>query len=165
MVLQGDALFQMGKFEHALVIYHRGNRLRNGTDDDFRVGIQKATTSINNCLKNVRIVRELPDKRRISTWSFKSGKSGPEVDIFTPNAHPFKDDISGLKKILAKLSKEKKTSKVEKFTGETLEYLESRETLWKSQSDVTASKNHIVDFSPENLEKFYVNHSYTEFLE
>lgn len=96
LALQGDALFQMGKFEHALVIYHRGNRLRNGTDHDFRVGIQKATTSINNCLKNVRIVREIPAKRRISTWSFKSGKS-QEMDIFAPNAHPFKDDISGLK--------------------------------------------------------------------
>ena len=24
--LQADALFQMGKFEHSLVIYHRGNR-------------------------------------------------------------------------------------------------------------------------------------------
>ncbi len=24
--LQADALFQMGKFEHALVIYHRGSR-------------------------------------------------------------------------------------------------------------------------------------------
>ena len=26
LLLQGDALFQMGRFEHALVIYHRGNR-------------------------------------------------------------------------------------------------------------------------------------------
>ena len=26
LALQGDALFQMGRFEHALVIYHRGNR-------------------------------------------------------------------------------------------------------------------------------------------
>ena len=26
LVLQGDALYQMGRFEHALVIYHRGNR-------------------------------------------------------------------------------------------------------------------------------------------
>ena len=66
---------------------------------------------------------------------------------------------------MAKLSKEKKTSQVEKFTGETLEYLQSSETLWKSQSDANVTKNHIVDFSPENLEKFYVNHSYTEFLE
>ena len=97
LALQGDALFQMGRFEHALVIYHRGNRLRNGTDDDFKVGIQKATTSINNCLKNVRVVREIPAKRRISTWSFKSGKSTQEVDVFAPNAHPFKDDIAGLK--------------------------------------------------------------------
>ena len=106
LALQGDALFQMGKFEHALVIYHRGNRLRNGTDHDFRVGIQKATTSINNCLKNVRIVREIPAKRRISTWSFKSGQSGKnqDVDVFAPNAHPFKDDISGLKVILRYLN-------------------------------------------------------------
>ena len=50
-----------------------------------------------------------------------------------------------------------KTSNVEKFTGETLDYLESRETLWNSQADTTASKNHIVDFSPENLAKFYEN--------
>ena len=71
LALQGDALFQMGKFEHALVIYHRGNRLRNGTDHDFRVGIQKATTSINNCLKNVRIVREIPAKRRLSPGKVK----------------------------------------------------------------------------------------------
>ena len=26
LALKGDALFQMGKFEHALVIYHRGNK-------------------------------------------------------------------------------------------------------------------------------------------
>lgn len=76
--LQGDALYQMGKFEHALVIYHRGNRLiyvsftyylsfsrilikkilffrlKGNTDDEFRLGIQKATESINNCLKNIR---------------------------------------------------------------------------------------------------------------
>ncbi len=29
-------------------------RLRGGADDDFRLGIQKATESINNCLKNVK---------------------------------------------------------------------------------------------------------------
>ena len=75
------------------------------------------------------------------------------------------DFNSNFQKIMTKLSKEKKTSQVEKFAGETLEYLESRETLWKSQSDATTTKNHIVDFSRENLEKLYVNHSYTEFLE
>ena len=52
--MHGDALFQMGRFEHALVIYHRGLKIQKKIDEDFKIRIQKTTTSINNCLKNVR---------------------------------------------------------------------------------------------------------------
>ena len=54
LTLHGDALFQMGRFEHALVIYHRGLKIQKKIDEDFKIRIQKTTTSINNCLKNVR---------------------------------------------------------------------------------------------------------------
>ena len=39
--MHGDALFQMGRFEHALVIYHRGIKLRNkgDTNEEFKVRI------------------------------------------------------------------------------------------------------------------------------
>ena len=53
LALRGDALYQMGRFEHALMFYHRGKRLKDS--DDFRLGIQKASDAINNALKNVRI--------------------------------------------------------------------------------------------------------------
>ena len=54
--MHGDALFQMGRFEHALVIYHRGIKLRNkgDTNEEFKVRIQKTTNSINNSLKNIQ---------------------------------------------------------------------------------------------------------------
>ena len=55
LALQADALFQKGEFEHALVLYHRGMRLRiRCNDEEFKLGIQKATDSINNSLKNVK---------------------------------------------------------------------------------------------------------------
>ena len=54
LTLKGDALFQMGRFEHALVIYHRGHKLRNKNDEEFKVRIQKTTISINNSLKNIQ---------------------------------------------------------------------------------------------------------------
>ena len=54
--MHGDALFQMGRFEHALVIYHRGIKIRNkgDTNEEFKVRIQKTTNSINNSLKNIQ---------------------------------------------------------------------------------------------------------------
>lgn len=52
--MQGDALYQMGKFEHALVIYYRGARLRKRSDPEFKLGIQKSTAAIHYSLKNIR---------------------------------------------------------------------------------------------------------------
>ena len=56
LTMHGDALFQMGRFEHALVIYHRGIKLRNrgDTNEEFKVRIQKTINSINNSLKNIQ---------------------------------------------------------------------------------------------------------------
>ena len=74
LVLQGDALFQMGCFEHALVIYHRGTRLRKKCDQDFTLGIQKATSSIYNALKHI--------KRKVCTWLLAQICFQPPQQIF-----------------------------------------------------------------------------------
>jgi hypothetical protein len=39
----------MGDFEHALVFYHRGNKLRP-EQQEFRLGIQKAQEAIDNSI-------------------------------------------------------------------------------------------------------------------
>ena len=46
-------------------------------------------------------------------------------------------------------------TEVESFADETLEYLKSRETLWSRQHQENRKKPKIVDFSPENIAKFY----------
>ena len=66
--MHGDALFQMGRFEHALVIYHRGIKLRNkgDTNEEFKVRIQKTTNSINNSLKNIK--KKVPMSMSLTTY-------------------------------------------------------------------------------------------------
>ena len=44
-------------------------------------------------------------------------------------------------------------SDLSKFADETLEYLKTREKLWKKQAK--RSRNRIIDFSPDNLAQFY----------
>ena len=46
---KAEALYSMGDFEHALVFYHRGNKLRP-EQQDFRLGIQKAQEAIDNSI-------------------------------------------------------------------------------------------------------------------
>ena len=44
-------------------------------------------------------------------------------------------------------------SDLSKFADETLDYLKTREKLWKKQAE--RSGNRIIDFSPDNLAQFY----------
>ena len=64
-----------------------------------------------------------------------------------------------MQKIVNKLRDENTKSEVEQYTGETLEYLKSRENLWKNQTEKTGFSDHIIDFSPENLARFYAQDS------
>ena len=45
------------------------------------------------------------------------------------------------------------SSELSKFADETLDYLKTREKLWKKQAE--RSRNRIIDFSPDNLAQFY----------
>ena len=44
---RAEALYQMGHFEHGLIFFHRGHRLRPELDQ-FRLGIQKCQEAIEN---------------------------------------------------------------------------------------------------------------------
>ena len=49
LFMKAEALYQMGKFEMALVYYHRGFNNRPEMHE-FKVGIQKAEEAINNSI-------------------------------------------------------------------------------------------------------------------
>ena len=57
MYRKAEALFQLGRYEHALVFYHRGHMLRPEVDH-FRIGIQKAQEAVLGHLgmNNLKIV-------------------------------------------------------------------------------------------------------------
>ena len=59
--------------------------------------------------------------------------------------------------VVLKLGKETKTSEVQEYTTETLEYLKGRENLWKNQTEqIGFSKNKEIDFlSNDKLQMFY----------
>ena len=46
---KAEALYQMGNFEHALVYYHRGNKIRQDKHE-FVLGIHKAQEAIENSI-------------------------------------------------------------------------------------------------------------------
>jgi len=196
LTMHGDALFQMGRFEHALVIYHRGIKLRNrgDTNEEFKVRIQKTINSINNSLKNIQKkmkvdinVEDTTERRLVSRQSFvfprnsleskqvtrtffRTRKLGidtstlaiktpkpsiaPNGKISTGYKNPYAKDIISMKNIVSTLDMEGNTlSDLSKFADETLDYLKTREKLWKKQAE--RSGNRIIDFSPDNLAQFY----------
>lgn len=46
---KAEVLYTMGDFEHALVFYHRGHRIRPELNE-FTLGIQKAREAVNNSI-------------------------------------------------------------------------------------------------------------------
>jgi len=49
ILAKAEALYHLGDFEHSLVYYHRGQRLRP-EQNAFRLGVQKAQEAIENCI-------------------------------------------------------------------------------------------------------------------
>ena len=96
--------FQSGLF--FTVSWKRGSRLRKRSDEEFQMGIQRATASINNSLKNVKrkmkvdINVEDTQRKLISQESFifpkKFGSKIKHNQIQSFYSHPFKDDIKTL---------------------------------------------------------------------
>ncbi len=46
---KAEVLYSMGEFEHALMFYHRGRKIRPELEE-FTLGIQKAQEAINNSI-------------------------------------------------------------------------------------------------------------------
>ena len=94
---------------------------------------------------------KLSDFEKISSFSFLF----IIIDLCSNNYCLYKYIF--FQKIVKKLGKETKTSEVQEYTTETLEYLKGRENLWKNQTEqIGFSKNKEIDFSSnDKLQMFY----------
>jgi hypothetical protein len=82
-----------------------------------------------------------------------------EFSVWRTEVWTLSDFCLFFQKIVLNLKKDTflKSKKVEEITGNTLDYLKSRDSLWKSQAEKNSSGRKIIDFSPENLNRFYNN--------
>lgn len=82
---KAEALYSMGDFEHALVFYHRGNKLRP-EQQEFRLGIQKAQEAIDNSIGRAAKIK-LENKGDLSFFAKQDEVKKPKGYIKPKAAH------------------------------------------------------------------------------
>lgn len=69
---KAEALYHLGDFEHALMYYHRGLRIRPEMQE-FRLGVQKSQEAIENTIGSKSLVH--PYVRVLDELTFSSTES------------------------------------------------------------------------------------------
>ncbi|XP_065834285.1 outer dynein arm-docking complex subunit 4-like [Oscarella lobularis] len=164
---KAEALYAMGDFEYALMYYHRGNKLRSELEE-FRLGIQKATEAIDNCIGE-RAAIKLENKGDLSFFAAqedigKKGKAGLKKKAnLRQQAHQANKastqkprNEKTVKQLLGELSADR--DYLEKLMGDSdfvhnrgnpaiyslvqsgLSYLDSRVEFWQQQQPMYARK-------------------------
>eukprot|EP00118_Oscarella_pearsei_P004650 m.20179 g.20179 ORF g.20179 m.20179 type:complete len:532 (+) comp27985_c0_seq1:33-1628(+) len=165
---KAEALYAMGNFEYALMYYHRGNKLRPELEE-FRLGIQKATDAIDNCIGEKAAIK-LQNKGDLSFFAVQEdhGKKGKgalkkKVNIRQPVRQTSKGSSSEkprsektVKQLLGELYADR--DYLEKLMGDSdfvhkqgdpaiyglvqsgLSYLDSRVEFWQQQQPLYARK-------------------------
>ncbi|XP_076350632.1 outer dynein arm-docking complex subunit 4-like isoform X2 [Tachypleus tridentatus] len=154
---KAEALFSMGKFEYALVFFHRGHKIRPEMDG-FTLGIQKAQKTIDNSVgKNAGA--KLGPKRGSA---LKRGKSAEEVtnESSSLNSFPPTGKQKNTKKIIGELSVDKiflqkflrnralfrtsqpETKEIREHARSALEFLELRQQFWHQQKPLYTREHH-----------------------
>nr|XP_018903410.1 PREDICTED: tetratricopeptide repeat protein 25 [Bemisia tabaci] len=72
---KGEALYHLGNFEHSLMFYHRGLKIRPEMED-FRLGVQKAQEAIENTIGKMGAVLDLENPSRGPTSNRSSNVPG-----------------------------------------------------------------------------------------
>lgn len=130
LLLKAEALYLMGEFEHALVFYHRGQKLRPETED-FRLGIQKCQEAIDNSVGGPEVIQLDVESRKKSASKQRSTKKATRS-----NLGEMYDDRQFLEK-LAKDSALMKDHNGKNSVGELIKhgirYLDDRADFWTQQ--------------------------------
>ena len=120
----------MGEFEHALMFYHRGQKLRPETED-FRLGIQKCQEAIDNSVGGPEVIQLDVETRKKSASKQRATKKATRS-----NLGEMYDD----RKFLEKLAKDSALMKdhsgknsVGELINQGIRYLDDRADFWTQQ--------------------------------
>jgi tetratricopeptide (TPR) repeat protein len=130
LLLKAEALYLMGEFEHALMFYHRGQKLRPETED-FRLGIQKCQEAIDNSVGGPEVIQLDVESRKKSASKQRATKKATRS-----NLGEMYDD----RKFLEKLAKDSALMKdhsgknsVGELINQGIRYLDDRADFWTQQ--------------------------------
>ncbi|XP_063218453.1 outer dynein arm-docking complex subunit 4-like [Bacillus rossius redtenbacheri] len=157
---KAESLYHLGDFEHSLMYYHRGLRLRPELES-FRLGVQKAQEAIENTIgsqsKAAATAAARPRPRSTSGSGSGSGSdraerargSRPASTASQRQARHLLGELSLDKQYLEQLlrhpdiktcSSQGKTNNIATFAEEGIAFLNNRQEFWRQQRPTTTSK-------------------------
>lgn len=133
---KAEALYYLGEFEHSLVYYHRGLRIRPDLEK-FQLGVHKAQKAIENAIGSSLLPKKSPTPDMKGT-SVKSTSSRSSRSSTRMNTIPkqlcvemrYLDNLLKHPDIVSKISTD---SDVTKTIKETVDYLNTRKEFWRQQ--------------------------------
>eukprot|EP00058_Branchiostoma_floridae_P013087 XP_002598575.1 hypothetical protein BRAFLDRAFT_118336 [Branchiostoma floridae] len=168
LLMKAEALYSKGDFEHSLVFYHRGHKLRPEVDE-FRLGIQKAQEAINNSVgtpssvklenkgdtsflnkheDNKKAARRPAYQKPQKQTTQKSNKQKPKPKENQKTIKQLLGELYADKEYLEKLLKDEDLIKGSSQTGmaiyelvtDGIQYLDTRTEFWRQQKPMYARK-------------------------
>ncbi|XP_014270730.1 outer dynein arm-docking complex subunit 4 [Halyomorpha halys] len=145
LLQKAESLYHLGKFEEALVYFHRGLKLRPDMSG-FRLGVAKATEAIKNIIgSNSRAFEGTPEslgKLLKGLNTVDDVVKAAEAKKVKPKSH-FLGHLQEDKEYLEKVLKEKSDiinlkegfalNEMELYAREMLDYLSNRGEFWRQQ--------------------------------
>ena len=148
---KAEALYYLGKFEHSLMWFHRGLRLRPELAN-FRLGVQKTQEAIEATIGGVN---QKLDQRALANLQ-KRQESPPPIESPAPSKHSVRirnkeaNDRRQSRKLLGELFIDKeylenllkhpdlkradtKTENVSAFAKDAIQFLNTRQEFWRQQ--------------------------------
>ncbi|XP_021706817.1 tetratricopeptide repeat protein 25 isoform X1 [Aedes aegypti] len=142
---KAEALYYLGQFEHSLMFFHRGLRLRPELAS-FRLGVQKTQEAIENTIGS-NAKNQPPQKKAPKVDKPKSAKKSPlsKEELDKRAARRLLGDLYVDKEYLENLLKhpdlkkaDTNTEGVSEFAKDAINFLNNRQEFWRQQKPCTS---------------------------
>ncbi|XP_029713149.1 outer dynein arm-docking complex subunit 4 isoform X2 [Aedes albopictus] len=142
---KAEALYYLGQFEHSLMFFHRGLRLRPELAS-FRLGVQKTQEAIENTIGS-NAKNQPPQKKAPKVDKPKSAKKPPltREELDKRAARRLLGDLYVDKEYLENLLKhpdlkkaDTNTEGVSEFAKDAINFLNNRQEFWRQQKPCTS---------------------------
>ncbi|XP_058460343.1 outer dynein arm-docking complex subunit 4 [Malaya genurostris] len=141
---KAEALYYLGQFEHSLMFFHRGLRLRPELAS-FRLGVQKTQEAIENTIGSN--TKNIPQKKMPKVDKPKTAKKAPltREEMDKRAARRLLGDLYVDKEYLENLLKhpdlkkaDTNTEGVSEFVKDAINFLNNRQEFWRQQKPCTS---------------------------